>query len=75
MGRFILALRIDKALRKLPRSGLVQCIYMTTYYSMVLQLSQPRLGIFYLSNTWISILPEGEGFLVVLDGFGYSFIS
>ena len=42
---------------------------------MVLQPSQPRLGIFYLSHPRVSVLPEGEEFLLMVNGFGYSFIS
>jgi hypothetical protein len=39
---------------------------------MALQSSQSPLCIFYLYYPRISVLPEGEEFLVVLYGFGFS---
>ena len=33
------------------------------------QPSQPLPRIFRLSNTWVSVLPEAEEFLVMLYGF------
>jgi len=38
-------------------------------FSLFLQPSQPLPGILHLSNTRISVLPEGEEFLVMLYGF------
>lgn len=38
-------------------------------YVKLSQPSQPLPGILHLSYLWISVLPEGEEFLVVLDGF------
>ena len=40
---------------------------------MALQSSQPLPHIFNLSNTRISVLPEGEEFFVVLYGLGRFF--
>jgi len=53
----------------------LEIINFAPFCSMALQPSHPIPGILQFSNPWISVLPEGEGFLVVLDGFGYSFIS
>ncbi|MFB0564713.1 MAG: hypothetical protein ACETWK_03445 [Candidatus Aminicenantaceae bacterium] len=38
---------------------------------MTLQPSQPLPGILYLCNTRISVFPEGEELLAVLDGFAF----
>jgi hypothetical protein len=46
-----------------------EIINFTPFCSIVLQSSQPLLRIIQLSNTWISVLPKGEEFLVGLYGF------
>jgi len=41
---------------------------------MILQPSHPLLRILNLSNTRVSVLPEGEEFLVMLYGFAFPVI-
>jgi len=41
------------------------------FQSRLLQPSQPPADILHLSNTWISVLPEGEEFLVNICSPGY----
>jgi len=54
---------------QLGEIGLFFCVFYYLAASITLQPRQPLLRIINLSNTRVGVLPEGEEFLVVLDGF------
>ena len=51
-------------------TSLFICVFYYLAASITLQPSQPLLSVLNLSYPWVSVLPEGEEFLVMVYGFG-----